>query len=292
MSVRSRAAHEPEAVLGPVAMAQARSSKGETCVVQSRLNPHSDTGSGHSRVSFGDSLRVSLLLVPHNRGPFEDQLAELLAIEREVLQAKGPVMKITAQTVFLRNPGDERLCRQLLAKHHGVELPATNFVLQPPCCGAALALEVWAIGGDNVAVKYCNPHTVRVEHDQAQWTYCGGIRSESPKADAYDQTREVLGKMRNALEKAGSGFEQVVRTWLYLGGITEAEAGSQRYKELNRARSEFYRQIQFHCSPSQPNIPQGIYPASTGIGMGGSELVAGCLAFHTKRADAFLVALE
>jgi enamine deaminase RidA (YjgF/YER057c/UK114 family) len=84
----------------------------------------------------------------------------------------------------------------------------------------------------------------------------------------------------------------VVRAWFYLGAITEADAGIQRYQELNRARTDFYRGIDFHCSVSQPNIPHGIYPASTGIGMRGRGLVAGCVALETQRADAFLLPLE
>jgi enamine deaminase RidA (YjgF/YER057c/UK114 family) len=43
---------------------------------------------------------------------------------------------------------------------------------------------------------------------------------------------------------------------------------------------------------AQPSIPQGIYPASTGIGMSGSGLVAGSLALQTQRGDAFLLPLE
>ena len=273
-------------------LARAHSRQEQLAMVASRLEPDSSAGSGYSRVNFGDSLRVSLMLAPRSRGSFQEQLAELLAIKREVLQSKGPTMQVTSQTVFLRDGQDELQCREVLKQHHGDEWPATNFVLQPPCCGAALAMEIWAIGGNGVAVKYRGPHAVRVDHQDAQWTYCAGIRSDSATAGAYEQTGEVLNKMRMALEQAGSGFEQVVRTWLYLGGITEAEAGSQRYKELNRARSEFYRNIQFYCSPAQPNIPQGIYPASTGIGMEGKDLVAGCLAFGTKRKDAFLLALE
>src|SRR5581483_4506726 len=228
---------------------------------------------------------------PRNRGSFEEQLAEVLDSQKQLLRAQPGSLRVTSQTVFMRDAVHWDDCRRLLSEHYGNELPATNLVLQAPCCGAALALEAWAIGGQGVNVEYCSAHTVRVEHEQARWTYCAGIES-SLGGGAYEQTREVLGKMGAELQRAGSGFDQIVRTWLYLGGITEPEAGSQRYKELNRARSEFYREIQFHCSPSQPNIPQGIYPASTGIGMAGTGLVAGCLALHTARQDAFLVALE
>jgi enamine deaminase RidA (YjgF/YER057c/UK114 family) len=164
-------------------------------------------------------------------------------------------------------------------------------VLQPPCCGAALALEVWAIGGDQVNVQY-GAHTVRVDYRDTRWTYCAGVQSRNPTLGAYQQTFDVMTQLEAALRAAGSGFEEVVRTWFYLGEITGPEGDSQRYKELNRARADFYKKIQFHCSPSQPSIPQGIYPASTGIGMSGTQLVAGCLALNTKVRDAFFVSLE
>jgi len=39
-------------------------------------------------------------------------------------------------------------------------------------------------------------------------------------------------------------------------------------------------------------IPQGVYPASTGIGVKGRGLVGSCLSLQTKRKDAFLLPLE
>ena len=108
----------------------------------------------------------------------------------------------------------------------------------------------------------------------------------------YPQTLDALGRLRAALAGAGSSFQRVVRTWFYLGGITEPEAEVQRYQELNRARTDFYRDIRFHCSSLAPNAPRGVYPASTGIGMAGSGLVASCMALETQRDDVFLLPLE
>ena len=62
--------------------------------------------------------------------------------------------------------------------------------------------------------------------------------------------------------------------------------------EFNRARTDFYRGLRFGCSLAVPSIPQGIYPASTGIGMAGTGLVAGCVSLQTRRKDAFLLPLE
>jgi enamine deaminase RidA (YjgF/YER057c/UK114 family) len=98
--------------------------------------------------------------------------------------------------------------------------------------------------------------------------------------------------MQNALLQAGSGFEHVVRTWFYLGGITELEAGSTRYEGLNRARADFYQTIHFgHSLPVRNGIHR-VYPASTGIGTRGPELVTSCVALETARKDIAIIPLE
>lgn len=201
-------------------------------------------------------------------------------------------MVVTSQTVFLKDPFQLAECQRLIGQNYGAHTPATNIVFQPPCCGAALALEAWAIGGKDVRVERYGPNTTAVSYQGTRWIYCAGIAPKDCKSSVYDKTAGVLQGMKQALEEARSGFERVVRTWFYLGAITEADKGVQRYKELNRARSDFYRHINFHCSSSEPNIPQGIYPASTGIGMAGAELLAGCVALETERRDALLLPLE
>jgi enamine deaminase RidA (YjgF/YER057c/UK114 family) len=65
----------------------------------------------------------------------------------------------------------------------------------------------------------------------------------------------------------------------------------QRYHELNRARTDFYRHIDFH-SAAKRNGHGGGYPASTGIGMAGGSAVLSGLALDTRRPDARLVPLE
>jgi enamine deaminase RidA (YjgF/YER057c/UK114 family) len=155
-----------------------------------------------------------------------------------------------------------------------------------------LALEAWAIGGKSVRVEHFGPQALTVDYNGVRWVYCAGVSPTASLRGIYPQTLDVLGRLRAALERAGSSFERVVRTWFYLGGITEPEAGVQRYQELNRARTDFYRDIRFHCSSPTTGPSQGIYPASTGIGMAGRGLVASCMALETRRDDVFLLPLE
>jgi enamine deaminase RidA (YjgF/YER057c/UK114 family) len=98
--------------------------------------------------------------------------------------------------------------------------------------------------------------------------------------------------MARRLERAGATFKDVVRTWLYVGGITEPEREIERYRELNRARTDFFDQQE---AAGQMNIHRegaAFYPASTGIGMSGLGLSVCCLALQSDRPDVRLLPLE
>ena len=66
----------------------------------------------------------------------------------------------------------------------------------------------------------------------------------------------------------GLRFDDVIRTWLYLGNITGPEGETHRYYELNRARTEFYRDQKFGAGLVRPQSNGRVFPASTGVGMG------------------------
>jgi enamine deaminase RidA (YjgF/YER057c/UK114 family) len=223
-----------------------------------------------------------------------------------VLAQRGPAV-ITVQTIFLRHAADQPEAEQILAEEFGKEWPVTNFVVQPPCCGAALAVEAWAIGGESVKVERFGRQTMAVGYQGLRWVHCGGVEPARVIQEPYRQAADGFEQMKRLLAKAGTGFERVVRTWLYVGGITGderhlcnrfeaeraaafpwdygAEVERSRYQELNRARSDFYDGVRF---ARQENF----YPASTGIGMNGSGMVMSCLALDTQREDVFRLALE
>jgi len=232
------------------------------------------------------------MITPRGRGAFREQAQEVLLAMGTVLSNCPEPMALTVQTVFLKDARDQAECRQLFAEFSGSNLPITNYVLQPPCCGAALALEAWAIGGKSVRVEHFGSRALAVAYDGVRWVYCAGVEPPAALCGVHPQTLDALGRLRAALKQAGSSYEHVVRTWFYLGDITEPEAGDQRYQELNRARTDFYRDIRFHCSSLASNPPRSVYPASTGIGMAGRGLVASCLALETERDDMFLLPLE
>jgi enamine deaminase RidA (YjgF/YER057c/UK114 family) len=243
-------------------------------------------------VDLGDLTRVALALTPAGRGAPGEQASEILAGLKEILAKQPGPMTVTVQTVFLRHAADQAQCEAVFRVHYGDQMPVTNFVIQPPCCGAALALEAWAVGGDAVRIERFGPQALAVACDGVRWVYCGGIKPPGALAGAYAQTLDALARMNDALRLAGCSFRHAVRTWFYLEGITEPEAGAWRYQELNRARSDFYREIPFHSPLFRRQGPQSLYPASTGIGMSAASLVVSCVALETRREDVLLLSLE
>ena len=249
-------------------------------------------GAGCSSVDLGDSVRLALMITPRGSDKVREQIREVLSVIRTVLAKQPQPMAVTVQTVFLKDPQHQGECERAFAAFYGPRLPVTNFVLQPPCCGAALAIEAWAIGGKDVRVEHFGPQALAVSYDSVRWIYCAGVTPGASVRGVYPKTLDALGRLRAVLADAGSSFQRVVRTWFYLGGITEPEAGVQRYQELNRARTDFYHDVPFHCSSLAGNGPRGVYPASTGIGVSGNGLVASCMALETNRDDVSLLPLE
>ena len=249
-------------------------------------------GAGCSSVDLGDSLRLALMITPRSSGNLREQVREVLSVIRTALDKQPQPMVVTVQTVFLKDARDRAECERAFAELYGSRLPVTNFVLQAPCCGAALAVEAWAIGGKAVQVEFFGPQALAVSYDSVRWVYCAGVTPDAAARGVYPQTMDTLGRMQAALAGAGSSFQRVVRTWFYMGCITESEGGAQRYQELNRARTDFYRDIQFNCSSVASAASGGVYPASTGIGMSGSGLVASCMALETSRKDVLMLPLE
>lgn len=234
--------------------------------------------------------RFALMITPVGRGSFSAQAREILEAMQSILQ-KGPrLATVTLQTVFLRDPRDQAECQELFAQHYGLSVPVTNFVAQPPADGAALGVEAWAISGDGVRLKRYGSQLLSVSYDGMRWIYCGGARIE--EGALYGQTMESLRRMQDMLLRAGSGFEHVLRTWFYIGGIIEPEGGTLRYQELNRARAEFYQTVHFGRALPVRNGTHSVYPASTGIGTFGKSLVTSCVALESDRKDISLVPLE
>jgi enamine deaminase RidA (YjgF/YER057c/UK114 family) len=112
--------------------------------------------------------------------------------------------------------------------------------------------------------------------------------------DAFTQSRKTFNELAARFEAAGATFNDVVRLWLYLGGITEADQDQdiERYRELNRARTEFFAEQEAKGLLTIQRGESAFFPASTGIGMDGRGLAISGLALQTQRDDVRLQPLE
>ena len=236
--------------------------------------------------------RVAMAVAPKGRGPLAAQFAEAMEAIHRLLLHEGVSMDVTYQTIFLRRGEDAAECERLMRRHFEDRMPATCMVVQPPCCGADLAIEAWAIGGRGTAVTFHNPWLVEVRYDELRWLYCAGIVPEAGADTAHAQSESVFRQMSDQLAAVDARFDEVVRTWLYFGGITSDEAGTERYRELNRARTEFFANLNFGGHLTLPGHSTDFFPASTGIGTCGLGLVTACQALQTNRSDVRLLPLE
>jgi enamine deaminase RidA (YjgF/YER057c/UK114 family) len=57
-------------------------------------------------------------------------------------------------------------------------------------------------------------------------------RGDALAGDAYAQTQDILATIRAALEQAGSGVEDVVRTVTYLTNIGDADLVGRAHREV------------------------------------------------------------
>ncbi len=246
----------------------------------------------HSVVDLEKICRVALMVTPQATGDVTDEAWEAVSTIRAVLKQQPGPMTVTMQTVFLRRAEDEAVCRNLFQAYYGDRVPPTSFVVQPPCGGQSLAIEAWALGGQHADIQFPAPDVVTAAYDGLRWIHVGGVTPSEFDPSSYAQSESVFNRMASQLRIAGASFRDVVRTWLYVGDITEERGGIERYRELNRARTDF-----FDAERSEGRMPVGpggefMYPASTGIGMASRGMDVGCLALQTDRDDVRLLALE
>lgn len=194
--------------------------------------------------------------------------------------------QLTNMTVFLRNMNDVPSVDQRLRQLLGRRQPATSYVNQPPCDNVQVAIEATGINAD---VDYRGPNLTIVRHDGLIWVHTANCYTTTD--NTYERTKYALYETSHRLAQAGATLRNVVRTWFYVGGIVAPEGHSQRYKELNVARTLIYADVDFLADYIPDNVGP-VYPASTGIGTADNEVRMSALALVTDRPDVITVPLE
>lgn len=233
------------------------------------------------------------VIVPQGGASYAEQAADIIAQIQQHFAGK----QIIRQTVFLRDADRLDETAQLFAAQQGAAQPLTAFVSQAPADGNLLAAEIVAVSG--AEVSRVNNGLTKVQHNGITFihthadAYLGG---KAPRENAYADTLAVLNDNIALLQQGGARLDQVFRTWFYMGSIvapdTRVANQEQRYKELNRARTDAFGDTAFlkGSLKTQPNFD--VYPASTGIGMGGEDVALGSTALITARDDVFTLPLE
>ncbi|MDO5581456.1 MAG: endoribonuclease L-PSP [Planctomycetia bacterium] len=204
---------------------------------------------------------------------------------------------VVQQTFFLRNLADKTVIQEAMRKYYGSDLPVNVYVPQKPCEGSLeFLVEVCAVrpeGDQKFSIDRISEDIVRLNYADTQFVFVGDIVPDNDDTDlAYKRSWRGFEMMKDKLGKAGFQMENILRTWLYQGHITLDEGDSQRYKELNHARTDFFEGIKFMDS-LLPDYPFGtVCPASTGIGTDNMDIVMGCFGIKTDRKDVVAVPLE
>lgn len=254
----------------------------------------SHQGIGFATVELNDIRHVFATAIPQCGGTLREQAENALHSLDDVLRAEGARRSIIRQMVFLAEPSQLDECRQIIRDFYGADLPATSYIPQPPCNGKLLSIEAHGVGRgrSEVEIERVSEQLVVLRHDGMTWAWCTPVVPRTSTASAYESTTNTLHRIRSLLHGVGVRFDQVIRTWLYLGGIVAAEGPTQRYKELNRARADLYKDVPFLAGYQRETRRGPIFPASTGIGTEGRGLIASAIALATDRDDIIATPLE
>ncbi len=204
--------------------------------------------------------------------------------------------------VFLRRIGDKQLVRSIKdVVWDGQCQPATTFIAQAPCDQEYdVVLEAIAVDADEkvensnpVEIYECNEHATVIDYDDVMFGFFGGFIPDEESLDAYERSYSAFSRMRDQVERCQFHFANVFRTWLYQGSIVLPEGDSQRYKELNAARSDFFYGTRFLERFLPKDVQFGaVYPGSTGIGADDVDVAMSCMAIKTQRQDVIVAPIE
>lgn len=247
--------------------------------------------------SVADLTQVRYLFasgVPRDGSDLFEQAYGALTTVARVMHEQGARNGIVRQDVFIRDAALIPDCKKIIEEFYCEDLPATDYIVQPPCGGKLLEIEAWGVSRnkDGVDIQRVSEHLVILRHSGITWAHCAGIVPHTTATSVHARALDAFTRMRDLLAENGFAYDQVLRTWLYLGDIVGPEGHTQRYKELNRARTDFYGGTSFLRPYLAPGVNGTVYPASTGIGAGDRDVMMSCIAFATERKDIRLLPLE
>ena len=221
-------------------------------------------------------------------------LEHLLQTVRTVLQRENALESVIDVTVFLNDIGHKELLRQCFRSFFGTHHPAITYVNQTNCSGALLSMELHAISRQNetVSIRRLSEQTVLLKYNDLSLLYCADILPERFSHGSYERSFSAFASLNQLLSGEHFDLMDVYRTWIHQGHIVAPEGDSQRYKELNRARTDFFADQRFLSRYLTLEFRGVAYPASTGIGANDFDIVMSAQAVSTDRKDLIVTPLE
>ncbi len=225
------------------------------------IRKDSHSGVGYSVVDLNDVRHVYAAAAPQAGSTFDQQAHDALRTIRAVIHEEGTRGSIVHQAVFMADMSHVARCQQIMRDFYGPELPATSYIPQPPCGGKLLAIEALGVGQGlgEVEIQRVSEELVIARHNGIAWVHCTKTVPQAEGKSVYDGSLGALEDVCKAFGSVNVRFDQVIRTWFYLGGIVDSDGPVQRYQELNRARTDFFRDIHF----LNGRAPAG--PSGTGL---------------------------
>lgn len=164
---------------------------------------HFSTGNGP------DEVHAIINLIP-DTSPFAIQLQHIYEAENRLMQEKGMEnMAMVMKRYFLSDVANQKP----LMKDE--PMCACSFIQQPPLNGTKIA--VWLYYIDNVEVTN-EDDTFVVTHNG--YTHLWNLGMQSTEGGSYGQTRTLLEKYEDKLEKMGANLaENCIRTWFYVRDV-------------------------------------------------------------------------
>jgi enamine deaminase RidA (YjgF/YER057c/UK114 family) len=258
------------------------------------IRHESTQGIGYSVVELNGVRHIFAAAVPRQGVTLREQTRDALRTIDRVIAEEGTRDSIVSQAVFIADAGLIGECRQIIGEFYGEHLPATTYIPQHPCQGNLVAIEALGVGGGpgQVEIERHGEQLVIARHGGISWAHISQVVPNVSDPGVYARSISGFEQMRQMLAGVNVRFDQIIRTWLYLGDIVGPEGETQRYKELNRARTDYYENVQFLARHVPPGVTETIYPASTGIGTDIRDVIMSCLAIATKRDDLVTRPLE
>jgi enamine deaminase RidA (YjgF/YER057c/UK114 family) len=257
------------------------------------IRKESIAGVKYSVIDLNGVRHVFANSVPRNGGDLERQARDALRTIEAVTLEEGIPGSIVHQAVFMSDIRQVEACRQIIRDFYGNELPATSYIPQAPCGGKLLEIEVLGVDRrrGEVDIRRLSERTVITRHNGITWVHCANVVPETPAETIYDRSLDAFRRLDQELAAWGFRYDQVVRTWLYLGDIIGLENQVPRYQKLNLARTDFYQNRCFTGDRFQGRSSR-VYPASTCIGANGRDVMMSCMALATDRPDVVRLPLE